>query len=74
MEHTETAVDEQNNPSDEKPGNKMPNITIISDNSPINTMTSKFFIYSTSDLYIFFLKSRIMRNYYIRKKATIGYP
>ncbi|XP_011164815.1 diacylglycerol kinase eta isoform X7 [Solenopsis invicta] len=41
VEHTETAVDEQNNPLDEKQGNKMPNIAIISDNSPINIMTNK---------------------------------
>lgn len=45
VEHTETAVDEQNNPSDEKQGSKMANIAIISDNCPINIMTSKFFLY-----------------------------
>lgn len=48
VEHTETAVDEQNNPSDEKQGNKMPNITIIPDNFPINIMTSKFFLLTTT--------------------------
>ncbi|XP_071577099.1 diacylglycerol kinase eta isoform X4 [Temnothorax nylanderi] len=41
VEHTETAVDEQNNPSIEKQGGKMPNITITSDGSPINIVTSK---------------------------------
>lgn len=46
VEHTETAVDEQNNPSDEKQGDKIsPNIAIISNSSPINIMTSKFFLY-----------------------------
>lgn len=43
VEHTESAVDEQNDPSDEKQGNKMPNITITSDNSSMNIATSKFF-------------------------------
>ncbi|KAL6431277.1 hypothetical protein ACFW04_007148 [Cataglyphis niger] len=40
VEHTESAVDEQNNPSDEKQGNKMPNITITSDNSSMNIATN----------------------------------
>lgn len=43
VEHTESAVDEQNDPSDEKQGSKMPNITITCDNSSMNTATSKFF-------------------------------
>ncbi|XP_025074284.1 LOW QUALITY PROTEIN: diacylglycerol kinase eta [Pogonomyrmex barbatus] len=41
VEHTETAVDEQNNPSDEKQSNKTPNIAIIPDNSPINVTSKK---------------------------------
>ncbi|XP_025161810.1 diacylglycerol kinase eta isoform X6 [Harpegnathos saltator] len=41
VEHTETAVDEQNNPSDEKQGSKMPNITVTSDISPINSTGKK---------------------------------
>ncbi|XP_014484616.1 PREDICTED: diacylglycerol kinase eta isoform X6 [Dinoponera quadriceps] len=41
VEHTELAIDEQNNPSDEKPCSKMPNITITSDSSPINTTGKK---------------------------------
>ncbi|XP_050453538.1 diacylglycerol kinase eta isoform X5 [Cataglyphis hispanica] len=40
VEHTESAVDEQNDPSDEKQGNKMPNITITSDNSSMNIATN----------------------------------
>jgi len=48
VEHTETAVDEQNNPSDEKQGSKLPNIAIILDGSPINIMTSKFFVSTTT--------------------------
>lgn len=44
VEHTEMAVDEQNNPSDEKQSGKiMANIAIISDNCPINIMSSKFY-------------------------------
>lgn len=43
VEHTEMAVDDQNDPADEKRGNKMPNITITSDNTPMNTETSRFF-------------------------------
>lgn len=46
VEHTETAIDEQNNPSDEKQGDKIPNIAIICDSSPINTMTGKFFTFT----------------------------
>ncbi|XP_012523249.1 diacylglycerol kinase eta isoform X3 [Monomorium pharaonis] len=41
VEHTETTVDEQNNPSDEKQGSKLPNITVISDSSSINIITNK---------------------------------
>lgn len=41
VEHTETTVDEQNSPSDEKQNSKMSYIARISDSSPINTMTSK---------------------------------
>ncbi|XP_029155939.1 diacylglycerol kinase eta isoform X3 [Nylanderia fulva] len=40
VEHTELTVDEQNDPSDEKQGIKMPNITITCDNSP-TTPTNK---------------------------------
>ncbi|XP_032664900.1 LOW QUALITY PROTEIN: diacylglycerol kinase eta [Odontomachus brunneus] len=36
VEHTESTIDEQNNPSDERQSSKMPNITITSDISPIN--------------------------------------
>lgn len=42
MEHTESAIDEQNNPSDEKQGGKMPNIMITSDNSPTSAASELF--------------------------------
>ncbi|XP_012222170.2 diacylglycerol kinase eta isoform X2 [Linepithema humile] len=41
VEHVESAIDEQNNPLDEKQDSRMPNITITSDNSPINTASNK---------------------------------
>lgn len=44
VEHTESAVDEHNDPSDEKQSSKMPNITITSDNPSMNTTISKFLI------------------------------
>ena len=41
VEHAETPVDEQNNPSNEKQSSKMSNIARVFDSSPINAMTSK---------------------------------